>query len=97
MDTDDKIWEVLSNFDWDRVLFVMTQLDWYWANESKPPSLRQLQNEARRLLKICVKESLQSNSYYLTASGGLEACCDVEDNTEVCLSLKFVVAESANF
>lgn len=93
---DDEIWDVLETFDWDRVHFTMAKLDWFWRDDSIPPTVSELRTEARRLLKQVVQGSLESNNCYTAACGGFEAYCDVDG--EACnLSLKFVLCESTNY
>jgi len=94
--TDDEIWNVLETFDWERVHFVMTQLNWYWAGSELAPTISELRTEARRLLKLCVEGSRESNNCFTVAAGGFEAQADV-DGDVTHLSLKFVLCESDNY
>jgi hypothetical protein len=96
MNADDEIWNVLEGFDWDRVHFTMTQLHWYWVDVEGTPTVSQLRTEARRLLKLSVQGSRESNNCFTTSSGGFEVHADVDDG-KINLSLKFVVCESDNF
>jgi hypothetical protein len=93
---DDELWDVLESFDWDRVHFVMTQLDWYWRGSEVPPTVSELRTEARRLLKLCIEGSKQSNNCFSITTGGLEAHADC-DGDVTNLSLKFVLCESNNY
>jgi len=93
---DDEIWNVLESFDWERTHFVMADLSWYWAGSEMPPTISELRTEARRLLKLCVEGSRESNNCFTISCGGFEAHADVDG--DVCnLSLKFVLCESNNF
>jgi hypothetical protein len=93
---DDEIWNVLEGFDWDRVHFAMTQLNWRWLDEELSPTISELRTEARKLLKLCVQGSIESNNCFTISCGGFEAHADVDG--DVCnLSLKFVLCESNNF
>ena len=94
--TDDEIWNVLEAFDWDRVHFTMAKLGWFWQDNEIPPTVLELRTEARRLLKLCVKGSQESNNCYTATCGGFEAHCDV-DGDATHLSLKFVLCESNNY
>ena len=96
MEVDDEIWAVLESFDWERVHFAMTQLDWRWRDEELPPTVSELRTEARRLLKQAVQGSKDCNNCFVTSCGGFEAHADCDNNT-INLSLKFVLCESDNY
>lgn len=79
MDMNDKIEEILNNFDFNKVKRVMEFLDWKWHNVGIPNEY-QLICEARRLLEQAYEWKT------IISCGGFEA--DYNDGLP---SLKFVV------
>lgn len=73
----DKIDEIMDNFDFEKVHKTMDVLEWTWAGEGVPevPSLRA---RARQLLKeACFIEN--KSNYSMCSTGGFEAICKVLD------------------
>lgn len=80
-----KIAEVISTFDFQRVKHVMEYLNWRWAGADAAPTERDLINKAKSLL-----EELRDRPGEVCGSGGLRA----SHKTNGILSLKFVLTES---
>jgi len=78
---------IMANFDFFKVHQVMYTLNWCWANSvvaDQPPSIKQLRQEARRLLG----NLLACPKLYLTGSGGFYAVRQGAD-----ITLAFVLEE----
>ena len=86
-----KIFDILENFDFDKVEDVMKYLGWKWYttvnSDSKVPSKDELRDKAKELLTIAVKE------HATVSSGGFSAEYNEDDE----LSLQFVLTEYFSF
>ena len=72
---------LLASIDFDRIYKTMECLKWYWDQDSDPPSIRRLREEAARLLhEACSKKLCYA------ACGGFEVWRDGDD-----LGINFVV------
>ena len=96
-DIDDMIKEIIDEFDFGRVETVMDALDWQWRGET--PTLDDLYEEAKRLLRGAAKSRLgdfkdtHHDVAIINGCGGFEAkaWCN-EDKTKITgLDLAFVV------
>ena len=82
----DAIENIMDNFDFDNVHKVMTYLNWEWANtENGVPTKSELRSEARRLIKMAIKDKTR------VSTGGFEV--DYIDEDGGWVSLKFVLSE----
>lgn len=52
------IHECLRNFDFKKVEQVMEFLKWEWVSSGGVPNANEIEDEAERLLKACIKEDL---------------------------------------
>ena len=84
-----KIDEILDNFDFVKVHKVMEHLDWKWSTENgvRIPTIQELRVEARGLLKSTIKENISCIS-----TGGFHAE-KITDETGTSLALRFVIEE----
>jgi hypothetical protein len=96
------VWEILENFNFDKVLQVMQALNWTWHTESgeyEVPDLQLLRTEARRLLLRAVewvRDPDRSNAFCLGV-GGFEVQAELDENEQVWVSLKFIVTDWDNY
>ena len=92
--------DIMDNFDFIKVQNAMFALDWKWAGIGVP-TLDQLINEARQLLKTSAKLRLGDylGEYWeegiISATGGFQATayCDENKTKIIMLDLKFVLTE----
>jgi hypothetical protein len=92
--------DIMDNFDFIKVQNVMFALDWKWAGIGVP-TLDQLINEARQLLKTSAELRLGDylGEYWeegiISATGGFQstAYCDENKTKIIMLNLKFVLTE----
>lgn len=105
-DTDhEAIWEILENFDFNRVHSVMEFLGWTWHKQFKEepeqvfvPDINELRTEARRRL-IAAIEWARANEgkQYLSSSGGFEVTVEIDEWGKAWASLKFILTEWDNY
>jgi len=97
MSEEEKIIEVLENFDFDKVQRVMHFLNWKWVNVGNTfsiPSYFRMIESAKDLLYRCKN----SKSETVTIStGGFVAHKNKDEDGENLYSLSFVICESSNF
>ena len=95
MTDEEKINEVLEEFDFEKVHEVMNFLKWKWADNNDTmsiPSHYRIIEEAKRLLYYCKKEK----DDITISTGGFIAQKDKDENGESYYSLSFVICESSN-
>ena len=68
---DERIDEIMDEFDFDKVWTVMKTLNWGWGMPSKIPDIHQMKQSALRLLKSCAACSDLDHTF--TATGGFYA------------------------
>ena len=98
--------EVLSQFDFGRVVEVMRMLDWVWYMDdgtgnkvNRTPDEDEVKKEAKKLIQRCWKgldESTPdeySSKEYEAGTGGLCARAFEDSDGDVFLDLKFVLEE----
>ena len=101
----DVVWEILENFDFDRVHSVMEFLGWTWHKHfpDKPeqvyvPDVNQLRTEARRRLISAIEWARDNEGkQYLSSSGGFEVTVEIDEWGKAWASLKFIVADWDNY
>jgi len=72
--TQDRIDEIMDNFDFKKVEQTMKALDWKWGMADSIPEEYELRREARRLLKDVASENVrESDLRYAVATGGFKA------------------------
>jgi hypothetical protein len=91
MSKDEKIEEILNNFDFDRVFKTMTFLDWTWLYKGVP-SIYQLVVSSKKKLEDSYDYSLEHKEDWGIHSGGLKVRSYYE-NGKVDLSLEFVLTD----
>jgi len=94
----DAIWEVLENFDFDRVHDVMTYLGWLWTSSDQPrvPDINELRNAARERCIHAIEASRKQGKEVFLSCGGLEATAEIDEDGKTWLALKFVVTDWGN-
>jgi hypothetical protein len=101
----DVVWEILENFDFDRVHGVMEFLGWTWHKHfpDKPeqvfvPDINQLRTEARRRLITGIEWARDNQcKQHVSSSGGFEVTVEIDEEGKAWVSLKFILAEWGNF
>ena len=96
MTDEEKIDEVLEEFDFDKVHEVMNFLKWKWVDNNDSmsiPSHYRIIEEAKSLLYSCKKEK---DNIVTIATGGFMAHKDKDENGESYYSLSFIICESSN-
>ena len=72
--TQDRIDEIMDNFDFAKVEQAMKAVNWTWASTDGVPEQYELRREARRLLKdVASKNVRESDMRYAVATGGFKA------------------------
>lgn len=96
-DDHEVVWQLIENFDFERVLSVMQQLDWQWWSESgeRVPTLKQLRAHVRAQLLEAGTQARQAGHYTLS-SGGFETTAEVIDNL-LFVNTKFVLTNWDNY
>lgn len=97
MTDEEKIDEVLEEFDFDTVHKIMDFLKWKWANDNgtfKVPNHYQLIEGAKGLLYACKNDK---NDIMTSSSGGFLAQKDKDENGDSFYTLSFIVCESSNY
>jgi len=86
--TQDRIDEIMDNFNFNKVEQTMKALNWQWSSIDGVPEEHELRKLARRLLKdISTKNVSQSDFRYTLATGGFKAIKYYDGGLE----LEFVV------
>lgn len=95
----DDINSILDYFDFQRVLKVMTALDWTWWFTDGVPEIWDVRKEARQRLEEAVKGLIHSGEKrWFSACGGFLAEAEIEEgNPKIYLKLSFVVSEWDNY
>ena len=96
MTDDEKINEVLEEFDFDEVHKVMVFLNWRWVNDDETftiPSYYRMMEDAKKLLYDCKNSD---EDYYTASTGGFMAYKGKNDDGNNFYSLKFVLCEVSN-
>jgi hypothetical protein len=91
MTKDEQIYDIINNFDFDKVHKVMVFLDWKWLQMRglETPSIPQLKDKAYELLSR-VYDNTDSLTPYSLRTGGLCASgVYYEDTNELSLELIF--------
>lgn len=81
--------KILTNFDFDVVVNIMTFLDWRWGSAQKVPTKEQIQEVARQLLT----ELKEHESIDYIATGGLIASKYQDEYGNITYKLSFEVVE----
>jgi hypothetical protein len=101
MTEQEKIDDIMDNFNFSRVKMIMQTLDWKWATEKEMavPSEPLLRSKARSLLKLVLSEikSIEKKEHVI-ATGGFEAWAFkdddiIKDDDVISLELKFVAVD----
>ena len=89
-----EIFEIMDNFDFERVHKVMETLDWKWASTRGVPTLRDIELMAQRLLYDVVKSTLWPPSEIprSLSTGGFRAGIRRFDGSINELYLEFIVS-----
>ena len=90
-----KIREIVENFDWNKVNIVMKHLNWQWVfskMEDKIPSIGELVLQGIRLLEEVEHSTLMDKSNHYRGTGGFEAKgIYLNESDEVILELSFTI------
>jgi hypothetical protein len=89
--------DIMENFNWNRVQYVMDYLDWKWRDEYVTVTM--LKKEAERLLRGAIEsrlikfQNVHHESGVINATGGLEAeaWCDESKTKIEALNLRFTL------
>jgi len=83
----DKVVEIIKNFDFEKVRKVMVTLEWYWNGEIQAPSVGDLMLTAQRLLTEVVEKeddwSMSTGGFLATKMNGMLALKFMVDEWEV--------------
>lgn len=92
MNKDDIIEEVISGFDFYKVHYVMSLLDWKWSREGtlSVPSVSIMKKEVKRLFDTAWDRSLSHDDNYTLGTGGFYVSVNTKDGSA---SLKFILEE----
>jgi hypothetical protein len=93
--------DIMDNFDFRRVHQTMEALNWKWATSNGVPTIDELKDEAKRLLRGAANSRLDDykNTHWelgiINGTGGFQATafCDKNKTRITGLDLKFVVSE----
>lgn len=83
--------EIFENFDWNKVHKVMVCVDWRWGWNNQIPTILEMQEKAKELLKTSF-ERCEKNGKYTTGTGGFDATVVSEDGFKTA-ELKFVLTQ----
>lgn len=78
--------EIRKNFDWGRVEQVMWLLRWTWGGAQRPPTKKELQETAKRLLQAVAFSESRS-----CATGGFKATKYINEVGQTHLELEFIL------
>lgn len=95
----DEIDSILDCFDFQRVLEVMTALDWTWWDTDGVPEIWDLRKMARERLREAVRGLIRTGEKrYYSACGGFFAEAEIEEgNPKIYMKLSFVVSDWDNY
>lgn len=98
----DVIWDIMNNFDFDKVHRVMTFLNWKWAladsEHTAVPDIQQLRDTARNMLTGCASRARKVSGQYTIGSGGFHAHAEYDAaSNKVFVKLAFELTEWDNF
>lgn len=97
MSEEEKIIEVLENFNFGKVQMVMDFLNWKWIDTDGTftiPSYYRMIERAKDLLHCCKNNK---NETVTISTGGFVAHKNKDKDGENVYSLSFVICESSNF
>lgn len=92
-ETDDKIDEVIDNFNFETVRQVMKMLEWTYGFSEECPSTNELVTTARKLLSDAA-ERCENDSDFFAETGGFRATAYRSKDGSLKLHLGFIVEES---
>lgn len=91
---DEKIAEILENFDFEKVHNVMTFLNWKWATSKHGvPKYYELIKSAEKMLNDAYKVAIDNDSDFIVSSGGFSAYAEWISDEYIELSLEFILEE----
>jgi hypothetical protein len=89
--TTDAIFELLNNFNFERIEKLMHAIDWKWAMHDgfrRFPTIDEMRNKCINLLFSAKRD------YDVVSSGGFQASYKVNDEGEEIFTLRFIAAEN---
>jgi hypothetical protein len=88
------MFDIINNFDYDKVRIVMKHLEWEWFGKGVP-TLDDIRFAARERLETVIKNCLldaNSGEEYFVSSGGLKATAIKDDYGQITfLQLEFIL------
>ena len=98
----DVIWDIMNNFDFEKVHRVMTVLDWKWAlvdsEHTAVPDIQHLRDTARNMLTECASRARKVSGQFNIGSGGFHAHAEYEpSNGKVYQKLAFELTNWDNY
>jgi hypothetical protein len=91
--TQDRIDEIMDNFNFNKVEETMKALNWQWSSTNGVPEQHELRKQARRLLKdVSTKNVSESDFRYYISTGGFKATKYFDGD----LALEFIVSSWDN-
>jgi len=88
------MFDIMNNFDYDRVRSVMKYLEWEWYGKGVP-TVDDIRFAARERIESVIKNCLldaNPNEEYISSSGGLKATAIKDDYGQITfLQLEFVL------
>jgi hypothetical protein len=88
------MFDIMNNFDYDRVRSVMKHLEWEWYGKGVP-TVDDIRFAARERIESVIKNCLldaNPNEEYISSSGGLKATAIKDDYGQITfLQLEFVL------
>jgi hypothetical protein len=88
------MFDIMNNFDYDRVCGVMKHLEWEWYDKGVP-TVDDIRFAARERIESVIKNCLldaNPNEEYFVSSGGLKATAIKDDYGQITfLELEFVL------
>ena len=88
--TTDAIFELINNFDFERIEKMMHAVDWMWAMHDglRFPTIDEMRDKCINLLFSAKRD------YDVVSSGGFQASYKVNDEGEEIFTLKFIATEN---
>lgn len=88
------MFDIMNNFDFDKVRSVMKHLEWEWYGKGVP-TVDDIRFAAREriesVIKVCLSEA-NPNEEYFSSSGGLKATAIKDDYGQITfLQLEFIL------
>lgn len=82
---------IIENFNWEKVHWVMDALGWTWATtQNEVPSIGALLGCAMNLLHDAYDSALVEKTTYIKATGGFRATAFVDEETKEIYELRLV-------